>query len=164
MRSLILFAVAIGQSLLAVPATQAGEDGCRKYLPSVGKTVNVPCDREASDQPTSAPVPRSAAQLSLEDIKLRYGNVEEDGGEWLVKRGAAALTTGFKPSLAGQLASGEQISLMGCKASCREDAKCAAFYWGSAHASNSDVCYLYGTQVIDTVTSQGGGVWFKHAR
>ena len=102
--------------------------------------------------------------MSLEDIKLRYGNVEEDGGEWLVKRGAAALTTGFKPSLAGQVASGEQISLIGCKASCREDVKCAAFYWGSAHASNSDVCYLYDTQVIDAVASQSGGVWFKRAR
>jgi hypothetical protein len=175
MRKLLAFVVAAPAlwALTYLSAQAEGREnddrGCRRYLPAIGRTVDVPCDDGSSTEPKISPEPTGVAPvgtagLSFETLDRKYGGVEKDSDGWFVKRGVSPLSRGYdstKLPQYDQFAHGEQITLMQCKSICSDDTGCAALYWGSAHASNADVCYLYKTQVIDTVSSQSGGVWFK---
>lgn len=63
--AVITMVSAIGTTV--VVAEQAGEEGqsCRKYLPSIGRTVEVPCERA---QPAQS---GGTAKLPLEQLNLR---------------------------------------------------------------------------------------------
>lgn len=155
-------------------SAQAGtsEETCRRYLPSVGKIVEVPCETGPAAEPSastpgappstaSRAMPNGSTLLSLDDLRRKYGNVEPEGREWVIKRGVAALSTGYNTGHPKVKEPSQQLSLAECKSLCSSDGKCSAFYWGSAHSSNPKMCHLYASQLIETVTTESGEIWFK---
>jgi uncharacterized caspase-like protein len=103
--------------------------------------------------------------LSMSELRTKYGNVEQEGSKWIVAKGVAALSSGYNReqfmNYKGINLPGQHSSLEGCKSLCLADGNCRAFFWSGGFVLGGSTCHLFRSQAIDTVTSEAGIMEFK---